>query len=59
MGKIKIKQPQVRGQVMSLMYLSDIIMLCHVSVYSGTFGNLFFEYKNAVLSGEQKKELFM
>ena len=30
-------------------------MLCDVSAYQGTSGNLFFQYENAVLNGEQEK----
>ena len=39
----------------SLLCLSDVIVLCRISAYSGTARN-FLKYENAVFNGEQEKE---
>ena len=42
-------KPHIKRQVTSSSRLNDIIMLCHVSAYSETSGNIFvLEYENAV-----------
>ena len=57
MGKIQIEQLRVGRQVtLLLLCLKDLIMLCHVSIYSKTSVNIFLNIKNTVLNGEQEKE---
>ena len=41
MGKIKMEQPHIRGQVTSLSCQSNVILLCHISVPSWTSGVIF------------------
>ena len=46
-------------QVTSLLCLSDVIMLCRISAYSGTLiesRRLFLKTLNAVFNSEQEKE---
>ena len=52
-GKDKNEQPHVERQVTSLPDQSDVIMLCHISAYSGTSES--FWSKNAVFKDEKDK----
>ena len=52
MGKIKIEQPHVERRDII------IIMLCHISAYSGTSGSHLLIQKR-IFNGEQEKECLL
>ena len=56
MGKIKIEQPHVQRQVMSLLCYSDVSMLYVASQHIQKLVGAFFQIENAAFNDEQDKE---